>query len=78
MDGMSMPTGDPGFVPLSSTGVDFGNSTQAFDFLQDILDDSFFQVESNAYARYFWYAIAATIGAASVCGAVQRLFLKHP
>jgi hypothetical protein len=63
---MNMDSGEPsGFVPLNDSGVDFHNQTQAFNFLQEILDDSYLQVESNRYARYFWYGIVVFIGLAA-------------
>ena len=64
-------------TPLNSTGVDFSNETQAFDFLQQILDDSVFQVTGNQYARYFWYGVVVVIGIAGVFNVVETVTLKH-
>lgn len=74
--------GAGGFVPLNDSGVDFSNQTQAFNFLQEILDDSYFQVVGNQYARYillieiscfelistryFWYGVVVFIGLATI------------
>lgn len=79
MDDMGMMSGDGGadFAPLTPAGINFSNQTQAYDFLQDILDDSYFQVESNAFARYFWYAIACAIGLATIFNFSQRCLLKY-
>lgn len=70
--------------PLNATGVDFSNETQAFDFLQEILDDSTLGVIGNQYARYFWYGVVVVIGIASLCNIAQRsvlwmrwVFTKH-
>ena len=62
---------------LNSTGVDFSNETQAFDYLQQILDDSVFQVTGNQYARYFWYGIVVVIGIAGVFNVVETVTLKN-
>lgn len=57
---MSMDGGDSS--PLNASGVDFSNATQANDFLGEILDDSVFMMDSNMYARIFWYGIVVVIG----------------
>lgn len=62
-------------APLTSAGVDFSNETQAFDFLQEILDDSVLGVVGNQYARYFWYGVVVVVGLASLCNIVQRSVL---
>lgn len=79
MDGMNGMSGGEGsgFMPLTTAGVDFHNETQAFNFLQEVLDDSYFQIESNAFARYFWYAMVCTIGVATIFNAAQRYYLNH-
>jgi hypothetical protein len=64
-------------VPLNSSGVDFSNATQAFDFLQDILDDSVFQITGNRYARYFWYGVVVVIGIAGIINVVETVTLKN-
>jgi ferric-chelate reductase len=64
-------------TPLNSTGVDFSNETQAFDFLQQILDDSVFQVTGNQYARYFWYGVVVVIGIAGIFNVVETVTLKN-
>ncbi|KAL5087348.1 hypothetical protein Trisim1_007913 [Trichoderma cf. simile WF8] len=63
-------------VPLTPAGVDFSNETQAFDFLQEILDDSVLGPVGNQYARYFWYGVVVVIGIASICNVVQRCVLR--
>jgi ferric-chelate reductase len=64
--GDSMPMGGGSSSgPLNASGVDFSNSTQAANFLGEILDDTVFQVDGNVHARYFWYGVSAVIG---VCG----------
>ncbi|KAJ5683846.1 uncharacterized protein N7477_000191 [Penicillium maclennaniae] len=45
---------------LSSEGVDFHNVTEASNFLSDLLDDSVFQLDDNARARYFYPFVKAT------------------
>lgn len=68
--------GGSAFTPLSSTGVDFSNETQAFNFLQEILDDSVFQVTGNQHARYFWYGVVVVIGIAGIFNIVETVTLK--
>ncbi|KAK9329579.1 ferric reductase NAD binding domain-containing protein [Lipomyces starkeyi] len=63
-------------TPLNDSGVDFSNETQAFDFLQLILDDSEFQVVGNAYARAFWYGIVVVIGIAAIFNIIWVMTLK--
>lgn len=45
--------------PLSPDGVDFSNSTQAGDFLDDLLDDDILKLISKNFATRFWFGIAA-------------------
>lgn len=71
--GMGMDTGG---APLNDSGVDFSNATQAMDFLDELLDDTVFQVDGNRYARYFWYAIVVVIGIASICNILQAAILR--
>jgi ferric-chelate reductase len=59
-------------VTLNATGVDFTNETQAFDFLEEILDDSTFQVTGNEFARYFWYGAVVVIGITAMVNVVQK------
>lgn len=73
--GMDMGGDSPSSSPLNATGVDFSNETQAFDFLQEILDDSTLGAIGNQYARYFWYGIVVVIGIASLCNIAQRSVL---
>lgn len=63
---MDMSSGAPSFTPLNDSGIDFSNETQAFNFLQDILDDSYLQIIGNRYARYFWYGIVVLISIVAI------------
>lgn len=74
---MDMSSGDSSSTgPLTSAGVDFSNETQAFDFLQEILDDSTLGLVGNQYARYFWYGVVVVIGIATICNVMQRAVLR--
>ena len=64
-------------MPLNDSGVDFSNETQAFNFLGEILNDSYFQAVGNQYARYFWYGILEVIGLATIFNLFSRRLLKH-
>jgi ferric-chelate reductase len=72
---MDMSSGAP-FTPLNDSGVDFSNETQAFNFLQDVLDDSYFQIVSVQYTRYFWYGIVVMIGIATTCNLICVVLLR--
>lgn len=75
--GTGMGTGGDGFsVPLNASGVDFSNETQALNFLGEMLDDTVFQVDGNAFARYFWYGMVVFIGIAGICNVTWRVTLK--
>jgi ferric-chelate reductase len=65
-----------GFVPLNDFGVDFKNETQAFTFLQEILDDSYLQVDANRYARYFWYGIVVVVFLAAITNRLWTSLLQ--
>jgi ferric-chelate reductase len=65
-----------GTMALNDTGVDFSNETQAMDILAQILDDTEFQVDGNAFARYFWYGIVVVIGIAAIFNIIQRNVLR--
>ena len=67
---------DTSFSPLNSSGIDFGNETQAMDFLGEILDDTELQIDGNTFARYFWYGVVVVIGIAAVCNIIQRSTLQ--
>ena len=67
--------GSNGFMPLNDSAVDFSNQTQAFNFLQEILDDSYLQIESKRYARYFWYGIVVVIVVATTCNLLWKAIL---
>ena len=73
---MSMGDGDGMDMPLNDTGVDFSNTTQAEDFLSEILDDTDFQVIGNAYARYFWYGVVVLIGITAILNVIQKTTLR--
>lgn len=53
-------------VPLTAAGVDLSNSTQAFNFLQAILDDVNLEPADNDAARHFWYGVVLVIGLATM------------
>jgi len=67
--------GSSSLTPLNDSGVDFSNFTQAYDFQQEILDDSILQVIANANARYFWYGIVVVIGIASLANIARKSHL---
>lgn len=75
MPGMDIG-GHSSSVPLNDTGVDFSNETQAMDFLGRILDDTEFQIDGNAFARYFWYGVVVVIGIAAISNIIQRSTLR--
>lgn len=72
----SMGGNDSSASPLNASGVDFSNATQAMDFLGDMLDDTIFQVDGNAFARYFWYGMVVCIGIAAIHNTIWRVTLK--
>lgn len=76
---MHMSTGGGGSSSgsLNDTGVNFANGTQAFNFLQEILDDSVFQPQSIVYSVYFWYGAVVVAGIASVLNIVRTLILRN-
>ena len=65
-----------GFVPLNDSGVHFSNETQAFNFLQEILDDSYLQVDGNRHARYFWYGIVIVVFLAAIANRLWMFLLQ--
>ena len=71
-----MGSGSSSLAPLNDSGVDFSNFTQAYDFQQEILDDSILQVIANSYARYFWYGIVVVIGIATVFNIGRKFHLR--
>ena len=76
MSGMGVTSGGSSPGILNATGVDFSKDTQAMDFLGQMLNDRYFQVVGNEYARYFWYGILVAIGVAAVYNAVWRRTLQ--
>jgi hypothetical protein len=77
---MSMPMGGGSsssqLTPLNDSGVDFSNWTQAFNFQQEILDDSIIQVIANYYARAFWYGVVVVIAIGTISNVSRRLHLQ--
>ncbi|KAL1896562.1 ferric-chelate reductase Frp1 [Sporothrix stenoceras] len=71
MDGMG--SGGDSSMPLNASGVDFSNATQAFNFLQDILDDSTLQIDGNHAATHFWYGVVVAVGLTAVCNFVSAV-----
>ena len=61
---------------LSPAGVDFSNETQAFNFMQEILDDSVFQPQSILYSVYFWYGTVVVIAIASLINISQAAIAR--
>lgn len=61
----------------SSEGVDFTNVTEASNFLGELLDDTVFQINGNARARYFWYGVSAFIGVVAIFNLAWRLELRR-
>ncbi|CAK3759633.1 Ferric cupric reductase transmembrane component 7 [Lecanosticta acicola] len=66
MDMSGMDMGGASSAPLSPDGVDFSNTTQAAEFLDQLLDDDELKVIGNNYAKYFWYGVVAAVGVAAV------------
>jgi len=76
MSDMDMGGDSDSQMPLSATGVDFSNSTQASDFLDNLLDDSTLQVTGNQYARYFWYGVVAVVAIAAMFNLFHLIRLR--
>ncbi|KAF8849426.1 ferric reductase-like protein like transmembrane component [Acephala macrosclerotiorum] len=72
---MSMGSGSSSLTPLNDSGVNFSNFTQAYNFQQEILDDTILQVIVNSYARYFWYGIVVVIGIATLSNVGRKIHL---
>ncbi|KAF2163781.1 hypothetical protein M409DRAFT_68349 [Zasmidium cellare ATCC 36951] len=62
--------------PLTTEGVDFSNTTQAAEFLDNLLDDTRISVIGNTYARYFWYGVIVVIGIAAIFNFLRWLTLQ--
>lgn len=73
--GMDMG-GSAGSGPLTAAGVDFSNETQAFNFLQEILDDSVLGVQGSQYARYFWYGVVVFVGIVAIMNLANTAILQ--
>ncbi|KAL1966261.1 hypothetical protein VTN77DRAFT_4614 [Rasamsonia byssochlamydoides] len=74
-----MDMGDMGMggdTPLNASGVDFSNQTQAFNFLQEILDDTYLQIDGNRAARKFWYGVVVVVGVAAICNIIWGATLR--
>lgn len=63
---MQMGGGPSPSAPLTTAGVDLSNYTQACQFMLEILDDTYLQVDGGKAARRFWYAVVVCIGLAAV------------
>jgi ferric-chelate reductase len=68
--------GASSMAPLNDSGVDFSNETQAYNFLQEILDDTMLAPIGNQFARSFWYGIVVVVTIAAICHAVNVVILK--
>lgn len=64
------------WVSLNASGVDFANQTQAFNFLQQLLDDTRFQPAGTAAAQAFWYGVVAVVGVAGLLNIIWRIILR--
>lgn len=64
------------WVPANASGVDFANQTQAFNFLQQLLDDTRFQPAGTAGAQAFWYGVVAVVGVAALLNIIWRIILR--
>lgn len=73
---MAMGGGSAMGTALNATGVDFSNSTQAEDFLDEILDDSQYMVDANAYARAFWYGVVVVIAICAISNAISKTTMR--
>jgi len=63
-------------TPLNDSGVDFSNFTQAYNFQQEILNDSILQIIANQYATDFWYGIVVVIGIATIFNVTRKILLR--
>ncbi|SMY23516.1 unnamed protein product [Zymoseptoria tritici ST99CH_1A5] len=61
---------------LSPDGVDFSNSTQAADFLEQLLNDDDLKVIGNDYAKKFWYGVVTIIALATLLNFLRWLTLQ--
>lgn len=73
---MSLGSESSSLTPLNDSGVDFSNFTQAYNFQQEILDDTILQVIANSYARYFWYGVVVLIGLATIFNIFTKILLQ--
>jgi ferric-chelate reductase len=76
MDNLSSSSSSTTLVPLNDSGVDFSNFTQAFNFQQEILDDTILQIIANGYATDFWYGIVVVIGIATIFNVTWKVLLQ--
>jgi ferric-chelate reductase len=67
--------GGPMSGPFYASGVDFSNYTQAYNFFQEILDDSILQPVGQQTARNFWYGIIVVVGITAICKTVWTVVL---
>jgi len=74
--GMGAGGGMDGSMPLSPAVVDFSNKMQASAFLDAMLDDDDLKIIGNAFARYFWYGIAAVIFVAALANFARIVTLR--
>lgn len=72
-----MADGGDSSAPLNSSGVDFSNETQAFNFLQEILDDTYLQIDGNHAATHFWFGIVVVIGLAAIWNLLWTIRLRE-
>lgn len=72
----SMSSGGGSSTPLNTSGVDFANQTQAYNFLQELLNDSAFQPTGTAAARKFWYGVVVVVGVAALQNIIWKATLR--
>lgn len=63
-------------MPLNESGVDFANQTQAYNFLQELLNDAPFQPAGTSAARKFWYGVVVVVGAAALHNIIWKATLR--
>ena len=58
--------------PLSAIGINLRNTTEASEFLEDLLDDSVLQYDGIKYSKFVWYGIVAAISLAAAVNVCQK------
>ena len=79
MSGMVMDTGGDSASmdsELTASGFNLSNSTDAMEFLEQLLDDGELQPVNINMSQIFWYGIVIVIGLAAFANAVQSVVLR--